>query len=138
MVIMVSKSVSFQVTLALSAIILTSLVCSQSTTPKYYDITYDTLNGSIPVVDLCVAGKSASCTSMTLDQATVVCKKAYTTEKGYITFTFKKIVEPKCDGGTCHVVIDADQEGWYADFACKQGANATALCSCRVYSSGSD
>uniref|UniRef100_A0A8D9AHW4 Secreted protein n=1 Tax=Cacopsylla melanoneura TaxID=428564 RepID=A0A8D9AHW4_9HEMI len=125
---MVSKALSFQVTLALTAIILTSSVCCQSTTVKTWPLKYDTRTGSFPTVDLCVPGKPQSCNNMKLDQATAVCGKSYN------NYNFNKIAEAKCKEGTCLARIHTTDKFWIADLECKQaGRDPDATCTCTVF-----
>uniref|UniRef100_A0A8D8TRY4 Uncharacterized protein n=1 Tax=Cacopsylla melanoneura TaxID=428564 RepID=A0A8D8TRY4_9HEMI len=115
-----SKTLTFQVTLALAAIIFTSFVSAISDKDwerKRYR------SGDIPVADLCVNGKTETCTAMTLDQATHVCGKTV----GILHFT--NITKVKCNGATCHAEIATNITECHAGLDCQQkGPSASCVC----------
>uniref|UniRef100_A0A8D9AZK0 Uncharacterized protein n=1 Tax=Cacopsylla melanoneura TaxID=428564 RepID=A0A8D9AZK0_9HEMI len=114
-----SKTVTFQVTPAPAAIIFTSFVSAKIDWQEIGKFT-----GDIPAVaDLCVNGKTDTCTAMTLDQATGVCGKTFGTE--YLT----KITEVKCNGATCHAEIATNYTRYHAGLDCQQkGPSASCVC----------
>uniref|UniRef100_A0A8D8SEM1 Secreted protein n=1 Tax=Cacopsylla melanoneura TaxID=428564 RepID=A0A8D8SEM1_9HEMI len=121
---MKSKALSFQVTLAVTAIILTSFLSSG----KEYAATGSIKDGNITVSNLCVNGKNETCTKMTLDQATSVCGKKYG-EWNYINITARKCL--KYRPSICYAELGLGG-GYYSHLECEQHGTI-AKCTCNVY-----
>uniref|UniRef100_A0A8D8SB36 Secreted protein n=1 Tax=Cacopsylla melanoneura TaxID=428564 RepID=A0A8D8SB36_9HEMI len=118
------KALFFQVTLAVTAIILTSFLSSG----KEYARTGGINHGNITVSNLCVNGKNETCTKMTLDQATSVCGKKYG-EWNYINITARKCL--KYRPSICYAELGLGG-GYYSHLECEQHGTI-AKCTCNVY-----
>uniref|UniRef100_A0A8D9A231 Secreted protein n=1 Tax=Cacopsylla melanoneura TaxID=428564 RepID=A0A8D9A231_9HEMI len=118
------KALFFQVTLAVTAIILTSFLSSG----KEYAATGSIKHGNITVSNLCVNGKNETCTKMTLDQATSVCGKKYG-EWNYINITARKCL--KYRPSICYAELGLGG-GYYSHLECEQHGTI-AKCTCNVY-----
>uniref|UniRef100_A0A8D9EHA0 Uncharacterized protein n=1 Tax=Cacopsylla melanoneura TaxID=428564 RepID=A0A8D9EHA0_9HEMI len=125
---MVSKELSFQMSLPL-AIILTSFICFAAT--KEPDILVDKINKTLAVVDLCVAGKTATCTGLTLDQATSVCGKEFNDHIRH-NARYTKFNKVLCVGRSCHAELATNDSVIYGVLDCTQDGNH-ATCACQVY-----
>uniref|UniRef100_A0A8D8Z5Y2 Secreted protein n=1 Tax=Cacopsylla melanoneura TaxID=428564 RepID=A0A8D8Z5Y2_9HEMI len=125
---MVSKELSFQMTLMAPAIILTAFICSDA--EKYDYVVVLKLEHQFPLADLCVNGKTDTCTGLSLDQATSVCGKEYNTYKKDTHYTNITLV--KCNGNTCHAEIATNDTLYHAGLDCTQ-KGTDAACSCIVY-----
>uniref|UniRef100_A0A8D8SAZ9 Secreted protein n=1 Tax=Cacopsylla melanoneura TaxID=428564 RepID=A0A8D8SAZ9_9HEMI len=119
------KALFFQVTLAVTAIILTTFISSGSGEGRD-DV--KTTNGDMNISNLCVNGKNETCTKMTLDQATSVCGKKYG-EWNYINITARKCL--KYRPSICYAELGLGG-GYYSHLECEQHGTI-AKCTCNVY-----
>uniref|UniRef100_A0A8D8S461 Uncharacterized protein n=1 Tax=Cacopsylla melanoneura TaxID=428564 RepID=A0A8D8S461_9HEMI len=92
-------------------------------------------NGSLAVSDLCVNGKTDTCTKLTLEQVTSVCGGSIEQEglpgKGKTYHNYTK-VEAKCIGATCHGEIATNNEWYHTGLDCTQNGTK-ASCKCQPY-----
>uniref|UniRef100_A0A8D8LI71 Uncharacterized protein n=1 Tax=Cacopsylla melanoneura TaxID=428564 RepID=A0A8D8LI71_9HEMI len=121
---MASKNTPFQVTLSLTAIVLTFFLSqSEATTEK----SVQTIKGNLSVTDLCVNNNVKSCTGLTLNQANGICNNFS------LKPDFAKIEEAKCNGATCHLGMATNNPNLYTvGIDCHQDG-PIASCTCYFY-----
>uniref|UniRef100_A0A8D9DVI6 Uncharacterized protein n=1 Tax=Cacopsylla melanoneura TaxID=428564 RepID=A0A8D9DVI6_9HEMI len=92
-------------------------------------------SGILNVSDLCVNGKTDTCTKLTLEQVTSVCGGSIEQEglpgKGKTYHNYTK-VEAKCIGATCHGEIATNNEWYHTGLDCTQNGTK-ASCKCQPY-----
>ncbi|KAL1449542.1 hypothetical protein WDU94_002038 [Cyamophila willieti] len=98
----------------------------------YYVPLWDKTKANMTIADLCVNGKTETCTKLTMQQVTAVCGVSYLQDGTTTPHNYTGITEAKCNGTTCHVEISTNSEWYHTGLDCIQNGT-TASCVCQPY-----